>query len=86
MEQTKIPDCYCLDANSKHIVEKLALSNNVTNDLALRYIIGDWEAQKYVKTKSSTPEVFILDDLYGKIDEIDKELDEVLLKLKRASL
>ncbi|MCC0177033.1 hypothetical protein I4641_08595 [Waterburya agarophytonicola K14] len=77
---------YYLSASAYQVVASLSLEAGVTQGQALEFIVQDWQNYREVEEEERNANPSPLDVLVGKIDEVDSLVDEVIRKLKVASL
>ena len=75
-----------IDGFSRDIVYKVASERNCSLGQAVSLIFKEWHDISAIPSTENETEPSYLDGLSLKLDSIDRQLDEVLLKLKRASL
>ena len=75
-----------IDGFSRDLFYKAASERNCSLGQAVALIFKEWHDISAIPSTEDKTEPGYLDGLSAKLDLIDRQLDEVLLKLKRASL
>ena len=82
--------CSIFELNLRELtVQRLcsvAFEQDITPEGAIDHVVSKWYEDDSTALVDVSPESSYLDDVASKIDVIDKALDDVLLKLKRARI